>query len=99
MYQLDARRALADRGRDTLYASRSYITHCEDPRDAGFEHIRLAREWPATRSEILPDQIGAGADESFVIDGDAALQPVGVGHSACHEEYVLNRARRSLVVV
>jgi len=89
---MDGDRSLADGGCYTLHIARANIAHREHSGKTGFQHLWKAAEgpsggWSGAGSRV---QISSGKDETFVIEGKAAFQPVGSWGRARHQEHVPN---------
>ena len=61
-------------------------------RAAGLEQMRRAGKRPLAAARSSPVSSGAGLDEPAVVERDAPVQPVRVGHRAGHHEHVADRA-------
>src|SRR5947207_3169346 len=88
MNERDRNRALANGRGDALDAARADIADGEDAGPARLEQQRRARQWPAGGSEIVVREIGAGLDETVLVEREASIEPVGVRHGARHHEDV-----------
>ena len=90
--------AFADCRRDSFHVPGSHISHREYTRQAGFEHLRRAFQRPPRSFRIAVKclHIPPRKNESFVVQGEAPLQPFGPGQSARHDEHVLDRVSRDL---
>ena len=78
-----------------LHVAGADIPNGKNASQAGFQHLR--------RSGCVPNgrlgrriQVAPGQDESFVIEGYAALQPICSGRCSRHDEYMANVADGSL---
>ncbi len=82
VHLLNARRAFADGGSDALDAAAAHVADRKYPGNIGLEELRRARIDPFGCGQILAAQIRAGADESFVVERDAGIQPSSCTGSA-----------------
>src|SRR5262245_62433596 len=94
--ELDRRRALADGRGDALHAAGADVADGEDAGDAGLERIGGARQRPLRRRELLVAEVDAGLHEPLLVDLEAAVEPLGVGTRAGHQEEVAHVARLAL---
>src|SRR6185436_12600843 len=92
MQELHADRSLADRRGDALDRAGADVARAEHARQAGLEEERPPTGRPALAVELRLDEIGTGADESLLVERDAAVQPGAVRLGAGHEEDVRDRA-------
>ena len=90
MHLLDARGSFADRSGDPFHTAAANITDSEYSGHIGLEELRLARVQPSRRRQVFAAQISARADEAFVIERNAGVQPLRTRQRAGHQKHVLN---------
>src|SRR3990172_2445019 len=94
MDERDADRALSDGRGDPADRSVTNVARGEDPGDARLHEVRIPGEGPSTFPRAVNAEVGAGEYEAPLIEGDGALEEVGVGHGAHEDEHRRRGMRR-----
>src|ERR1700730_7026521 len=87
MDQVDGHRSFAHCRRDALHAARPNLSDRKHARQARFEQFWRTGMAPY-RGSGCGIQIPPRGNESLVVEGDAATQPLGSRRCSGHDEYV-----------
>ena len=92
VHQVNGDGSFADGRSDAFHIAGAHVAHGKHARQAGFEHLRNARQRPSrlVRGAV---EIAPRENESLVVEREAALQPLGARRSARHDEHVANGMR------
>src|SRR5262245_33342166 len=86
MHEGNGNRSLSHRRSHAFDVAGTDITDGEDSRQACFEEIWGASQWPVRRREIFARQVRARLDEALGIECDTAMEPVRIWCRAGHDE-------------
>src|SRR5579863_1541051 len=90
MHERNRDRSFANSRGDTLYIAAAHISDSKNARQCCFQQVWPAAEKPVRVVQFLRAQIGAGLDEAFAIEHDAAAEPVCIRVRSSHDKYVSN---------
>src|SRR5579862_5240636 len=88
MYERNRDRSFAYGRGDTLYIAAAHISSGKNARQCCLQQVWSAAERPVRVLQFLRRQIGAGLDEAFAIEQDAAAEPVCIWVGSSHDKYV-----------
>ena len=90
MYEGNRDRSFSDSRGDTLHITAAHVSGSKNTRKRCFQQVWSAAERPVRVVQILRRQIGAGLDEAFAIERDAAAEPICIRVRSGHNEHVPN---------
>src|SRR6185436_7664017 len=88
VHEGNGNRAFTDRRCHSLDVTCSHIADCENAGLARLEQMWRSRQWPLSRAQFLLRKIGAGLDESALVQRDASVEPARARLGAGHHENV-----------
>ena len=88
MNEGDGNRSFSDRRRDPLDVAAPNVANGKNTWPAGLEQIGGPYQRPVPVGELVGREVRAGFHKALLVQGNAVIQPPGIGNGAGHHEHV-----------